>query len=105
MTVDDAAGVPPRGSQMVSLRLDGDVLAALRSLAAAQGTTVSELLREGATGVIAAHGDRTRPARVRYVSSGPVSWVAGSYDVLMTRSPSQPVMSRPPSPPPHPPGR
>lgn len=96
MTVDDAAEVraprslpevSPRGSQMVSLRLDGDVLAALRSLAVAQGTTVSELLREGVTRVIAAHGDRTRPARVRYVSSGPLSWVAGSYDVLMTRSP------------------
>ena len=49
LILDDAEPMEPaRLSQMVSLRLDSDVVAALRDLANKRGTTVSELLREGA---------------------------------------------------------
>jgi uncharacterized protein (DUF4415 family) len=44
---------PARLSQMVSLRLDGDVIGALRDLANRRQTTVSELLRQGASLVLA----------------------------------------------------
>lgn len=43
---------PRRVPQVVSLRLHPDLLAALRTLADARGTSVSELLREGAEFVI-----------------------------------------------------
>lgn len=44
---------PRKLGQMVSLRLDGEVLSALRELANQRGSTVSDLLREGAALVIA----------------------------------------------------
>ncbi len=45
-------GKPRRLPQMVSVRLDGRLVAALRALARQRGVTMSDLMREGAEAVL-----------------------------------------------------
>jgi hypothetical protein len=56
---------PRRMGQMVSLRLEPDLAAALRELAASRGTSVSDLLREAATLLLSSEEDE-RPSRVTW---------------------------------------
>jgi len=53
-----------RLAQVVSLRLEPDLIVALRELAAQRGTTISELLRQGALLLLA---DASAPVRVGVV--------------------------------------
>ena len=48
-------GTPRRMPQMVSVRLDGGLVAALRVLAKRRGVTMSDLMREGAESVLEGH--------------------------------------------------
>ena len=45
-------GVPRRMAQMVSVRLDGELVRQLRTIADQQGLTLSDLLREGAERIV-----------------------------------------------------
>jgi hypothetical protein len=73
---------PRRMPQMVSLRLDGEILGSLRDIANERGVSLSDLLREGADYVIAAWEGSRRSAHIRYVSSvWPGRSFSGSYDV------------------------
>lgn len=78
---------PVRLSQMVSLRLDGHVVAALRDLATERGSTVSELLREAAALLL---DQAARPARqdVRFtVIQGDVtSWNSSDFQTGWQRT-------------------
>lgn len=72
--VDESAEpvTPRRLDHAVSVRLDPEVLSALRNLAESRGTTVSDLLREGAQRVLSAeesHGITYRLTRLSV--SGP----------------------------------
>src|SRR5919199_5102585 len=54
-------GKPRRMAQMVSVRLDGELVSTLRNIAEQRGVTVSDLLREGAELVVADAYANTRP--------------------------------------------
>ncbi len=62
-------GKPRRMAQMVSVRLDGELVSALRNIAEQRGVTVSDLLREGADQVVQETYSAARP-RIRYTISG-----------------------------------
>lgn len=71
---------PARLSQMVSLRLDGDVAAALRELAIERGCSLSELLREAASLILE---EKARPAsvmvRFEVVQGEVTSWESSAF--------------------------
>lgn len=80
LTEEDAQPIAPRRlDQAVSLRLDPEVLSALRDLAESRGTTVSDLLREGAQRVLDAEAE-AEAIRITHVSvrSG---WESPTYDI------------------------
>src|SRR5918999_4427943 len=58
-------GKPRRMAQMVSVRLDGELVSRLRTIAEQRGVTVSDLLREGAEQVVQQTYAATRP-RIDY---------------------------------------
>jgi hypothetical protein len=62
-------GKPRRMAQMVSVRLDGELVSRLRAIAEQRGVTVSDLLREGAEQVVQKSYVAARP-RVSYTISG-----------------------------------
>lgn len=62
---------PKRLDQMVSLRLEPDLVAALRALADRRGVSVSELLREGAIRLLEEDRDSTAPSFTWDVISTP----------------------------------
>ncbi len=62
-------GKPRRMAQMVSVRLNGELISALRAIAEQRGVTVSDLLREGAEQVVQSTYTAARP-RIRYTISG-----------------------------------
>jgi len=62
-------GKPRRMAQMVSVRLDGELISTLRTIAEQRGVTVSDLLREGAEQVVQKTYAATRP-RISYTVSG-----------------------------------
>jgi hypothetical protein len=62
-------GKPRRMAQMVSVRLDGELVNRLRTIAEQRGVTVSDLLREGAELVVQKTYAATRPT-VSYTISG-----------------------------------
>ena len=57
---------PTNLSQMISLRLDGDLVTALRQHAESRGTTVSELLREAAARLLTSEQTPTNRPVVSY---------------------------------------
>src|SRR5215208_908095 len=62
-------GKPRRMAQMVSVRLDGELVSMLRTIAEQQDVTVSDLLREGAEQVVQKTNAAARP-RISYTISG-----------------------------------
>jgi hypothetical protein len=62
-------GKPRRMAQMVSVRLDGELVSRLRTIAQQRGVTVSDLLREGAEQVVQNTSAAARP-RISYTISG-----------------------------------
>ena len=62
-------GKPRRMAQMVSVRLDGELVSRLRTIAHQRGVTVSDLLREGAEQVVQDTYAAARP-RISYTVSG-----------------------------------
>ncbi len=62
-------GKPRRMAQMVSVRLDGELVSRLRTIAEQRGITVSDLLREGAEQVVQKSYAAARP-RISYTVSG-----------------------------------
>ena len=62
-------GNPRRMGQMVSVRLDGELVSRLRFIAEQRGVTVSDLLREGAELVVQKTYAAARP-RISYTISG-----------------------------------
>jgi predicted DNA-binding ribbon-helix-helix protein len=62
-------GKPRRMGQMVSVRLDGELVSTLRAIAEQRGVTVSDLLREGAEQVVQETYVAARP-RISYTISG-----------------------------------
>ncbi len=62
-------GRPRRMAQMVSVRLDGELVSTLRNIADQRGVTVSDLLREGAEQVVQNAFVAARP-RITYTVSG-----------------------------------
>jgi hypothetical protein len=62
-------GKPRRMAQMVSVRLDGELVSRLRTIAYQRGVTVSDLLREGAEQVVQDTYAAAKP-RVSYTVSG-----------------------------------
>ena len=62
-------GKPRRMGQMVSVRLDGELVSTLRAIAEQRGVTVSDLLREGAELVVQKTYAASRP-RISYTISG-----------------------------------
>ncbi len=62
-------GKPRRMAQMVSVRLDGELVSRLRAIAEQRGVTVSDLLREGAEQVVQQTYAAARP-RIAYTVSG-----------------------------------
>ena len=62
-------GKPRRMAQMVSVRLDGELVSRLRAIAEQRGVTVSDLLREGAELVVQRTFAAARP-RVSFTVSG-----------------------------------
>ncbi len=74
-------GKPRRMAQMVSVRLDGELVSRLRAIAEQRGVTVSDLLREGAEQVVQKTYAAARP-RVSYTISGanqPIPTVADHH--------------------------
>lgn len=71
-------GKPRRMAQMVSARLDGELVGRLRSIAAQRGVTVSDLLREGAELVVQNTYAAAQP-RVRFT-------ISGAQEALPTRT-------------------
>ena len=55
-------GTPRRMAQMVSVRLDGELIGKLRTVAKQRGVTLSDLLREGAE--IVAEGEYPEKTRI-----------------------------------------
>lgn len=62
-------GKPRRMGQMVSVRLDGELVSRLRTIAEQRGVTVSDLLREGAALVVQKTYAVARPT-ISYTISG-----------------------------------
>jgi hypothetical protein len=62
-------GTPRRMAHMVSVRLDGELIRMLRTIAEQRGVTVSDLLREGAEQIVQKSYAAARP-RVSYTISG-----------------------------------
>jgi hypothetical protein len=54
-------GTPRRMSQMISVRLDGELVASLRTVAQQRGLTLSDLLREGAELIVQHAYEEARP--------------------------------------------
>lgn len=71
-------GSPRRLPQMVSVRLDAQLVVALRTLARQRGVTMSDLLREGAECVL--EGEHVEETRT-YITT-----VSGASEPLRTRS-------------------
>lgn len=64
--------VPPSEmKQMLSLRMDPQLIRSLRRIATERGTTVSELLREAATEIVSGAKGRSHVA-FRQIGAGPV---------------------------------
>ncbi len=63
-------GTPRRMDQMVSVRLDGNLIARLKSVARRRGLTLSDLLREGAELIVQDAYKSARPRMSSYTSSG-----------------------------------
>lgn len=63
--------------QMISLRLDPDVLAVLRDTAEREGTTISDLLRQGAALIV--RMATTTPYQVRFSFGHSTSWRAALH--------------------------
>src|SRR5215204_4125893 len=62
-------GKPRRMAQMVSVRLDGELVSTLRTIAEQRGVTLSDLLREGAEQVVRKTYAAARP-RTSYTITG-----------------------------------
>lgn len=62
-------GTPRRMAQMVSVRLDGELINELRSIADQRGLTLSDLLREGAE-VVVRNSYAEERAQIRFTISG-----------------------------------
>lgn len=62
-------GTPRRMAQMVSVRLDGELISKLRVVARERNATLSDLLREGAEQVVANTEVAAKP-RISYTISG-----------------------------------
>jgi predicted DNA-binding ribbon-helix-helix protein len=62
-------GKPRRMAQMVSVRLEGELVSRLRTIAEQRRVTVSDLLREGAEQVVQETYAAARP-RISYTISG-----------------------------------
>ena len=62
-------GKPRRMAQMISVRLDGELVSRLRTVAEQRGVTVSELLREGAQLIVQNEYASARP-RTSFTISG-----------------------------------
>lgn len=73
---------PRRVPQMVSLRLDGEILAILRDIATERGISMSDLLREGVDYVIEAWRGGRHVAHLSYVSSATGRTFAGEFNVV-----------------------
>jgi predicted DNA-binding protein len=67
-----------RLDQMVSVRLEPELVSALRDLAEATGQTMSDLLREAAAAWVAASARRTFMLTLNRVSTGEASTSGGS---------------------------
>jgi hypothetical protein len=66
VVVESATAIEPRRlHQMISVRLDPDIAAALRDLANQRGISVSDLLREGAATVLASARPTVQVTNVR----------------------------------------
>jgi predicted DNA-binding protein len=72
-------GKPRRMAQMVSVRLDGELVSRLRTIAEQRGVTVSDLLREGAEQVVQKTYAATRP-RISYTVSGVDQAISAAAD-------------------------
>jgi hypothetical protein len=86
LSAEPGAEIEPRRlPQMVSLRLDADIVATLRDIAGERGVSVSDLLREGADQVISRWtGNRGRVAHVSWTSSAfPGRALHGDYEVVI----------------------
>ena len=62
-------GKPRRMAQMISVRLDGELVSRLRTVAEQRGVTVSDLLREGAQLIVQNEYASARP-RTSFTISG-----------------------------------
>jgi hypothetical protein len=62
-------GTPRRMTHMVSTRLNGSLIRRLRAIAQERNVTVSDLLREGAEGVVKESYTAAQP-RISYTISG-----------------------------------
>jgi len=62
-------GTPRRMDQMVSVRLDGELIARLKSVARRRGLTLSELVREGAELIVEEEYASAQP-KPRFTISG-----------------------------------
>ena len=72
-------GKPRRMAQMISVRLDGELVSRLRAVAEQRGVTVSDLLREGAQLIVQNEYANAQP-RTSFTISGakaPLPTVAG----------------------------
>ncbi len=67
-------GKPHRMTQMVSVRLDGELIGKLRIVAKQRNATLSDLLREGAE-LIADEAYASTQPRTRFTISGAKPWV------------------------------
>ncbi len=72
-------GKPRRMAQMVSVRLDGELVSRLRIIATQRGVTVSDLLREGAELIIGDAYASAQP-RMSFTVSGAKEWLPTTTD-------------------------
>jgi hypothetical protein len=74
-----------RLDQVISLRLEPDLVVALRNLAEQQGTTMSDLLRQGALRVLAEAAEPVLLATVRIEKVMSTAWDSVSDETFDTR--------------------
>jgi hypothetical protein len=74
------AAEPARLSQMVSLRLDGEVASALRDLATERGCSISELLREAAALLLERAAEPAHTVvRFEVIRNDVASWTSSDF--------------------------
>jgi hypothetical protein len=79
-------GTPRRMDQMVSVRLDGNLIARLKTVARQRGLTLSELVREGAE--LVAREPQPPEARILYVQVSGSAKPSGAVS-----EPDEPVLA------------